>query len=207
MTTKHCPSALIRCIAEEFVEQDESGGASDDENEGLGRSRDVHYGVGVVGGMSAMSRIVHTACLKKLAGCLVVLSAAAGCIIIPTPPHGSLGPGPVIADETIQSLKPNETTRADVLKRLGEPHARFEQERIFVYVWKQIRGYYGWAIGYLPDLIGGGAFVHAEYLCLEFGRGNRLVRSARYVELSPIRIWEVLAEVEEKRRCEFPKDD
>jgi hypothetical protein len=73
---------------------------------------------------------------------LILLTAifANGCIpvFIPTPPHGVR----VITEDTVESLKPGQSTRADVLHLLGDPIERTEEDRFFVYGWGSAWGYY-----------------------------------------------------------------
>jgi hypothetical protein len=66
---------------------------------------------------------------------------ANGCIIpvfIPTPPHGVR----VITADTVESLKPGQSTRTDVLHLLGDPIERSEEDQFFVYGWGSTWGYY-----------------------------------------------------------------
>ncbi len=98
---------------------------------------------------------------------LLVLTGAAlgGCILIPTP---SVVGYSEITNKTIESLEPGKTTRADVLLILGEPGERLENDRIFVYHWKQVAGF-----GMIPTALGG-SMTNDHYLALEFGSDNRL---------------------------------
>ena len=90
-----------------------------------------------------------------------------GCVLIPTP---SVVGHSVIPDKTVESLEPGKTTRADVLLKLGEPSERLENDRVFVYHWKQEAG-----IGMIPTALGG-TITNDHYLGLEFGADNRLKR-------------------------------
>jgi outer membrane protein assembly factor BamE (lipoprotein component of BamABCDE complex) len=60
---------------------------------------------------------------------------ANGCIPvflpIPAPPHGVR----MITEDTVEPLKPGQSTRADVLHLLGDPLERREDDRFFVYGW------------------------------------------------------------------------
>ncbi len=100
---------------------------------------------------------------------LLVLTGVglSGCILIPTP---SVVDYSVITNKTIESLEPGKTTRADVLLKLGEPGERLEDDRIFVYHWKQVAGF-----GMVPTALGG-SMTNDHYLSLEFGPDNRLKR-------------------------------
>jgi len=62
--------------------------------------------------------------------------AANGCISVylPEPAHGGER---VITEETVEPLKPGQSTRADVLHLLGDPTGeRREEDRFFVYYWR-----------------------------------------------------------------------
>jgi hypothetical protein len=74
---------------------------------------------------------------------LILLTAifGNGCVLIPvpTPPRGVR----VITEDTVESLKPGQSTRADVLHLLGDPLHRREKDRFFVYPWDRTWGYVG----------------------------------------------------------------
>lgn len=101
--------------------------------------------------------------------CLMLLLAT-GCLPIPTPPHGI---GIVIEEETFESLRPSETSRADVLLTLGKPHHRVEGDRFLLYEWDVAYGYV---------IVGGYTQAYPipvtapHYLCLEFAEDGRLIR-------------------------------
>jgi hypothetical protein len=73
------------------------------------------------------------------------LTVLNGCLIVPTPSHGGAG---VITEESVESLKPEKSTRADMLHLLGDPAYGLEQDRFFVYWWKQ-------TVAYFIPLVGG----------------------------------------------------
>ncbi len=104
--------------------------------------------------------------------CLAILGICffPGCIPIPAPPHG-LG---VVPDmDAIKSFRLQNSTRADVLLKLGEPRYRLDGDRFLIYEWEV-------AYGYLVIGGPGAAFPlpvsFPHYLCLEFGTDSRLVR-------------------------------
>jgi outer membrane protein assembly factor BamE (lipoprotein component of BamABCDE complex) len=103
---------------------------------------------------------------------------ANGCVLIPvpTPPHGVR----VITEDTVESLKPGPSTRADVLHLLGDPLFRKEKDRLFVYAWDMSWGYVGviLLLGKIADFhpIGG-----RRGLIIEFTPENR-VRSLQFVK-------------------------
>ena len=103
--------------------------------------------------------------------CGVILLA--GCLPVPTIPHGL---GVVLDKEDFESLRPGEVTRADILMNLGEPRHRLQGDRFFMYEWTVSYGYV---------IVGGGYQAYPfpvtapHYLCLEFGTDSKLVRQER----------------------------
>lgn len=97
-----------------------------------------------------------------------------GCVIMPTPSYGGVG---VIKEDTVESLKPDKSTRADVLHLLGDPAYTAEEDRFFVYWWEQIEGYVIFLFPPLwPDREPGFAGREVQYLLVEFTPDNRLKR-------------------------------
>jgi len=101
--------------------------------------------------------------------------AISGCIIlpVPTPAHSGVG---VITEEAVKSLKPEETTRAEVLLMFGAPTNRYEEDRFFVYTFERIHGYLFVALAYAGGA--GAPMKKAHYLALEFTSTGRLRRQA-----------------------------
>jgi len=88
--------------------------------------------------------------LGRMALVTLTTLGSSGCIIIPTPSHGGVG---LITKETIESIEPGKTTRADILLRLGDPAERLEEDRLFKYTWKEIQSYMVYGV---PYVTGGG---------------------------------------------------
>jgi hypothetical protein len=98
---------------------------------------------------------------------LLAVCFFAGCIPIPVPPHGF---GVVPDMVAIESFRLRDSTRADVLLKLGEPRHRLEGDHFLIYEWDVA---YGWLLVYGG---GYGPITFPHYLCLEFGSDSRLVR-------------------------------
>ncbi len=101
---------------------------------------------------------------------LIGMLLLAGCLPVPTVPHGL---EPVPDQETVDSLSPRASTRADVLLRLGEPRHRLDDDRFFLYEWDVAYGYVivgGYTQAYPVPVAG------PQYLCFEFGPDSGLVR-------------------------------
>ena len=79
----------------------------------------------------------------------------------------------LINEELIDSLKPGETTREDLLLLVGAPDAQYEQDRYFIYEWEATEGAFA-------HLGGGGFAVQAHYFCVEFDEDNRIKRFAHF---------------------------
>jgi hypothetical protein len=110
---------------------------------------------------------------------LVISININGCVLlpIPTPAHGGYG---LITDEELESLKPGQATRGDVLLRLGDPSERIDDDRFFIYQWERTHGYLLWAIVLPAPGAGVGDVVASKklhFLAIEFTADNRLKRS------------------------------
>jgi outer membrane protein assembly factor BamE (lipoprotein component of BamABCDE complex) len=114
---------------------------------------------------------------------LIAAGAVSGCIILPTPVHLGLG---VITEEAVKSLKPGETSRAQVLLMFGAPADRYEEDRFFVYTFERIHGYLVLfcCLSYQGGGVGGGVapMKKAHYLALEFTPPGRLRQQAFFEE-------------------------
>jgi hypothetical protein len=100
---------------------------------------------------------------------LIGMLLLAGCLPIPTVPHGL---EPVPDQEAVDSLSPGVSTRADVLLLLGEPKHRLDDDRFFLYEWDVAYGYVivgGYTQAYPVPVAG------PQYLCFEFGPDSRVV--------------------------------
>ena len=131
-----------------------------------------------------MNKFGWAAALTKRTMYLVALAAIAGCVIVPTP--GMLYEGSrraVIAEDVIVSLKPSDTTREDVLLRLGDPTERVEGNRFFIYQWTtgDIT-----VVVLLPGGAAGGIDKTKNHLLsLEFSPSNRLIRVGQFEDAFP----------------------
>jgi len=130
-----------------------------------------------------MNKFGWAAALTKRTMYLVALAAIAGCVIVPTP--GTVYEGSrraVIAEDVIVSLKPSDTTREDVLLRLGDPTERVEGDRFFIYQWTtgDIT-----VVIFLPGAVAGGPIPTNHLLSLEFSPSNRLIRVGQFEEAFP----------------------
>jgi outer membrane protein assembly factor BamE (lipoprotein component of BamABCDE complex) len=65
-----------------------------------------------------------------------------GCIIL-TPEHGDLGTRRRLEKTTLDSILVGKTTREEVLLTLGEPGFADGDDRVFVYHWAMVGGYWG----------------------------------------------------------------
>jgi len=130
-----------------------------------------------------MNKFGWAAALTKRTMYLVALAAIAGCVIVPTP--GTVYEGSrraVIAEDVIVSLKPSDTTREDVLLRLGDPTERVEGDRFFIYQWTTGDIL---VVIFLPGAVVGGSIPTNHLLSLEFSPSNRLIRVGQFEEALP----------------------
>lgn len=113
------------------------------------------------------------ACGPRL-GCMLAASTLLhGCLVVPTPPHGS----GLITPDTIETLTVGHTSRVDVLLELADPQERHERDRYFVYEWTETKGYLVWGAYYAG---GAGAIEAIRCLVLEFDEAGLLGRKATF---------------------------
>src|SRR5215467_4093779 len=110
---------------------------------------------------------------------LISAGAVSGCIILPVPAPAHSGVG-VITEEAVKSLKPEETTRAEVLLLFGAPANRYEEDRFFVYTFERTHGYLLVGLAGVGGAVGPMKKLH--YLALEFTSAGRLLRQAFFEE-------------------------
>jgi hypothetical protein len=109
----------------------------------------------------------------------LVLFAAAmmsgGCpFFIPTPGVQENAP----AAEVVQAIKPQTTTRTDVLMMLGDPNFRLEEDRYFVYDWNELHAIYGLAMPWGDPIAAGVGGLGA--LAMEFAPDGRVARVKQF---------------------------
>lgn len=109
-----------------------------------------------------------------------------GCVIIPTPEHGLASGRGQITEADTGSLEVGKTTREEVLLRFGEPSASLDDEKIFIYDWSVIIGYWG-AAAYVA--VGGGNFTKRYQVTLEFDERGRLERHERTLRTATMPGW------------------
>jgi len=68
-----------------------------------------------------------------------------GCLYIPTP-HGKAVEGTEVTLSDLAFLRPGETSKEEVTRKLGSPTILWRDENIFVYRWVKQRGVLLWAV-------------------------------------------------------------
>jgi hypothetical protein len=113
--------------------------------------------------------------------CLITAAATlSGCLIIPVPTPGH-SYGSAVSSSTLDSLKPGEVSRTDVLLAIGEPTRRSDNDHYLIYAWTVVYGYgvlfvgAGYSGGFLPMPV-----TAPNYLCLEFGPDATLIRRENF---------------------------
>jgi outer membrane protein assembly factor BamE (lipoprotein component of BamABCDE complex) len=111
---------------------------------------------------------------------LLVLSCS-GCIVVPIPTREHQRedlPGRTnITPQAIEALRAGETTRQEVLQRLGNPDGVFDRERTFVYLWSNCAGYLFWAAGSESRAAADVVVIGKGYaLIIDFDEDGRLLR-------------------------------
>jgi hypothetical protein len=105
--------------------------------------------------------------------CWALVLVLQGCIYIPTPQHSLLEGRGMIEPEDTQALQVGVTTREAVLLQFGEPDATLNQQKIFIYHWTRIQGYFAVGAGYSGY---GGPVGKTTLLIFEFDAQNLLKR-------------------------------
>lgn len=105
--------------------------------------------------------------------CWVFFLVLQSCMYIPTPQHDLLAGRGMIASEDTQELKIGITTLEDILLQFGEPDLTIERQKIFMYHWTRVRGYFFVGGGYYAT---GGPIGKTTLLMFEFDPNNLLKR-------------------------------
>ncbi|MDP3420531.1 MAG: hypothetical protein Q8R61_08150 [Thiobacillus sp.] len=105
-----------------------------------------------------------------------------GCVIpIPTPENKVLAGTPV-TEEQLAFIQLGETTKENVLARLGEPQIVWEDAHIFVYEWEVRHGVLLWAVGAGYSGAFGAIDLRERYvLIIQFDDTDRLQRFERAI--------------------------
>lgn len=101
---------------------------------------------------------------------LAVAIITGGCPLILPMPYQINAP----AEEIVQMIKPQVTTRTDVLMTLGDPNFRLEDDRFFVYDWAETQAVVGIILG--PNLGVGTELGSLRALAIEFVPDGRVAR-------------------------------
>jgi len=96
-----------------------------------------------------------------------------GCIYIPMPQHSLLAGRGMIEPEDTHDLQVGSTTREAILLQFGEPDATLNQQKIFVYRWTRVQGYFAIGGGYSAYV---GPIGKTTLLMFEFDAQNLLKR-------------------------------
>lgn len=98
--------------------------------------------------------------------------AASGCpFLIPTPGAHHGAP----STEVVRKIAPGVTTRVEIVMMLGDPDRRMEDDRYFVYDWRETRAVIGIVVP--PGVpIAGGGFGVRKALALDFAPDGHVAR-------------------------------
>lgn len=102
---------------------------------------------------------------------VAIMALLGGCIIVPTPEHGCIGPRSVATPETLRWLETHHPRREEVLFILGGPDAHTVDGRKFVYAWARIGGYFVIGGGYSAT---GGPIPIGHFLVVTFDDADRV---------------------------------
>ena len=115
--------------------------------------------------------------MRRAGTVLLVASVLAGCLL---PIPGSVSGG--ISEETMASIRPGVTTRADVLLMLADPHSRSREDGCFTYSWVE---HHGGAVlvfavpgGGAP--IAGATTVSCHVVAIRFSSDGRVSETRRF---------------------------
>lgn len=113
---------------------------------------------------------------------LVFLLFAGGCVMPAMGPEESLLSGQPVDETKAKSIKVNQTTKAEIIDRLGPPSLVWQEGNILAYRWERVEAnYVAWDafLGPLFGPWGGGELKSAHALLLQFDRRNKLCRIKR----------------------------
>ena len=102
--------------------------------------------------------------LARVAGCVLVLLLLGACVVIPNP-NDFVGTHKGISDSVVRGIRPDTTTRADVLLQLSEPWIRGKGDGYFVYSWVESFGGGTAVVGYVPYIGLAGGVVETGFKC------------------------------------------
>ncbi len=114
--------------------------------------------------------------MRKGLGVLLAAGAllgSTGCLVWPFPTGDLLSGRGRILPEYASPLEPGQTTREDVLLRLGEPDVVLDGGSVFIYQWTEVRGFV--AFGGHGTAVAIPIPGHRD-LRLEFDAQGRLIR-------------------------------
>lgn len=125
-------------------------------------------------------------------GIAFLLISLPACVAIPIPvPERKALAGRQITTEMTAFIQPGVTTRADVIRELGEPYQELTAQRIFAYRWEMLTMYVPWALGGRGGAVGGVEEIGKPYLLLiAFNPEDRVVK----FEASPQKPWDTVQE-------------
>jgi hypothetical protein len=114
--------------------------------------------------------------LARLLPLLLPLSA---CIVLPVPlGEGHISAGREVSRESQGSLSVGSTTRAEVLARLGEPSAVWDDAGVVVYDWDRVQWLLLWMVAGAGRAATGGMELPVHHmLLLQFGAAGILQRA------------------------------
>ncbi len=117
---------------------------------------------------------------------LCILPLLASCVMLPIPTTESkVLAGKPVKEEQLSFLKPNITTKQDVIERLGSPNVIWEDVRVFAYNWDMRQGILFWAVGaYYSGGMGTMDIPKHYALLIQFDEQDRVQRFERRVRPS-----------------------
>jgi len=100
------------------------------------------------------------------------------CVVLPIPTTESkVLAGKPVREEQLSFLKPNITTKQDVIERLGNPNVIWEDVRVFAYNWDMRQGILFWAVGaYYSGGMGTEDIPKHYALLIQFDEQDRVQR-------------------------------
>jgi hypothetical protein len=99
-----------------------------------------------------------------------------GCVPIPVGDGAREGVGARFGGDDLKKVETEATTRADVLRLLGEPDARTDDNRTFFYGWSHSNYIVPWAIPLYPTVVLMSGSAGYALLTVEFDEHDAIVR-------------------------------
>jgi hypothetical protein len=117
---------------------------------------------------------------------LATLLFASGCLFVPALKDTTLE-GREVKPTDLAFLRPGQTTREEVTRRLGKPAVLWRDQRILVYRWVKLQGTLLWCLAGGYQAAGGAIDVPLEYAFLIKFDGHDVLQTSEIMKKPPLK--------------------